>query len=171
MIEPSSVAPHPLTRSTGSASSDILGTSSSSLLSESSTSTMPTNRTDRKTTNVRRGTRGKFGRPIDYPHSFCGCIQEFYRCPRSNCIIHRFARWPYLLGLPFFSSPLSSTSSSSSLVTNPVLYSMIAKNNMTDCHEIQDLYSKCMDSSPQQSRPIICETAHKLYVQCHVSEK
>ena len=57
------------------------------------------------------------------------------------------------------------------LVTNPVLYSMIAKNNMTDCHEIQDLYSKCMDTSPQQSRPIICETAHKLYVQCHVSEK
>ena len=61
-------------------------------------------------------------------------------------------------------------------VTNPVLYSMISMNNLSDCYQIRDLYSKCQDlssyknsSSPQQ--PIICETAHKLFVSCHVSEK
>ena len=67
-------------------------------------------------------------------------------------------------------------------ITNPIFYSMISSNNMTDCHEIGDLYQKCADiesfadsknpSSLQQQRPpIICETAHKLFVSCHVSDK
>uniref|UniRef100_A0A7S0AI67 Uncharacterized protein n=1 Tax=Minutocellus polymorphus TaxID=265543 RepID=A0A7S0AI67_9STRA len=67
-------------------------------------------------------------------------------------------------------------------ITNPIFYSMISSNNMTDCLEIRDLYAKCSDvesfvtdskyhhSSPQQP-PIICETAHKLFVSCHVSDK
>jgi hypothetical protein len=67
-------------------------------------------------------------------------------------------------------------------ITNPIFYSMISSNNMTDCNEIGDLYQKCADiesfadsknpSSLQQQRPpIICETAHKLFVSCHVSDK
>mmetsp|Transcript_30939 Transcript_30939/g.66972 ORF Transcript_30939/g.66972 Transcript_30939/m.66972 type:complete len:110 (+) Transcript_30939:83-412(+) len=54
---------------------------------------------------------------------------------------------------------------------NPIVSAMLSSNNMTDCHQVKDLYSKCQDDGSRSSSMMICDTAQKLFVSCHMSEK